>query len=424
MNDIENIIILGGIILAVILLIVIIWIVYYVRNILPIKRRRRFFQQIFYSIKFKSVDGSLPYYIKETRISEYALSIAFNTLIPLKVWLARKDILEMSMNYKIIDIKQSESYKRFIYVIVEIQELPTEIIWEDEYIPQGNKFNIGVCYYGDIILDIEKHPHAFVAGESGSGKSNILKCLIHQAIIKRYDVILIDFKRGVSFTDFRDKVTIYYEYKEVIQVLKKLVDETIYRLDMFRVRNVDNLNDYVRISKIPMSRKIVFIDELAELLKTRDKTISTILCDSIETLTRLARAVGIHLIMGIQRPDSTVINGQIKSNVSYRLCGHFVDREPSRIMLGTEVASTLPNIKGRFIVKDNEIQELQCFRFYRPYRAKQAVENDIPSASENDVQEAEAEVNNAKIEKPKKDMENVSENEFEFDFSDFKKKNK
>jgi len=110
----------------------------------------------------------------------------------------------------------------------------------------------------------------------------------------------------------------------------------------------------------------LFIDELAELLKIRDNVISNTLNDSIETLTRLSRAVGIHLIMGIQRPDSTIVSGQIKNNVSFRVCGRFVDSEPSRIMLGNDSARSLPNIKGRFIVKDDNMYEVQAFYFSAP----------------------------------------------------------
>jgi len=221
-------------------------------------------------------------------------------------------------------------------------------------------------------MDLEQYPHAFVAGETGSGKSVILKCMIHQALEKNYDVSLVDFKRGVSFASFKGVVNIHYEYKDTLQLFKKLVEETKKRLDLFRNKGVESLKNYNLCTPNPLSRKVVFVDELAELLKIRDKEISNILYDSIETLTRLSRAVGIHLIMGIQRPDSTVISGQIKSNVAYRVCGKFVDKEPSRIMLGSDKASLLPNIKGRFIIKDNEFHEVQAFYYdnslYKPCR--------------------------------------------------------
>jgi S-DNA-T family DNA segregation ATPase FtsK/SpoIIIE len=186
---------------------------------------------------------------------------------------------------------------------------------------------------------------------------------IHQTLIKGYDVILIDFKRGVSFSEFSDYVEIHFEYKSTLQVLKAMVEETKKRLDLFRENKVDNVGDYNRLVNEAMRRKIIFIDELAELLKTRDKAISNLLYDSLETLTRLSRSVGIHLIMEIQRPDSTIVTGQIKNNVSFRICGRFVDKEPSRIMLCCDRASTLKNIKGRFIIKDNDLEEIQCFYY-------------------------------------------------------------
>ena len=143
-------------------------------------------------------------------------------------------------------------------------------------------------------------------------------------------------------------------------------------------------------------------------MKTRDKELSHVLNDSLETLTRLSRSAGVHLIMGIQRPDSTVISGQIKNNVSYRVCGRFVDKEPSRIMLGSDIASTLPNIKGRFIVKDNDFYEVQCFYFSDEINFQPIQELEKVSQTETkDVKE-------------KQDKE-PSRTTFNFDFSDFTK---
>lgn len=112
--------------------------------------------------------------------------------------------------------------------------------------------------------------------------------------------------------------------------------------------------------------------------------------------------------MGIQRPDSTVISGQIKNNVSYRVCGRFVDNEPSRIMLGDSMASTLPNIKGRFIVKDDGLQEVQSFYFSN---------DDITSPSHNTLKESEI-----RQEKQEDTKENINNHhELNFDFNDIKK---
>ena len=245
--------------------------------------------------------------------------LSFKSTIPLDVWKQKKELLETTINLKILDMFHKEDEYQIVNVVFQMESLPDYIPWDNEYIKDNNFLSVGMSVYGVVGIDLDKYPHTFIAGETGSGKSNILKCLIHQSLLKGYEVVLIDFKRGVSFSQFNEAVRIYYEYKEVIDVIKNMVEETKRRLDLFREYRVDNLTDYNMVADNNLKRIIIYIDELAELLKTRDKEVSNILYDSLETLTRLSRAVGIHLIMGIQRPDSTVVNGQIKNNVPFRM---------------------------------------------------------------------------------------------------------
>lgn len=380
----------------------------------PAKKRRKYFNRLFQQIKLTQ-NEDCPYYLYETELSEFAVMVIFVSLVPLSAWNAKKELLETHMNARIINIKQEPDNYQKISLIVETEPLPTLVEWSDKYTDlQQNKLNIGVSYYGLVSMDLEKQPHAFIAGETGSGKSNILKCMIHQALLKHYEVVLIDFKRGVSFSSFGKSVAVYYDYKDIITVIKKMILETTRRLDKFRYAIVDNINDYNRITSDYLPRKIIFVDELAELLKTRDKELSHVLNDSIETLTRLSRSAGVHLIMGIQRPDSTIISGQIKSNVSYRVCGRFVDREPSRIMLGSDIAGGLPNIKGRFIVKDNDFYEAQCFYF-----SNQA---DLSNVQTDYIINGESKEDKSDTE-PVQQAEPEEKNDFpfKFDFSDMKK---
>lgn len=380
----------------------------------PTKKRRKYFNRLFQQIKLTQ-NEDCPYYLYETELSEFAVMVVFVSLVPLSAWNAKKELLETHMNAKIIGIKQEPDNYQKISLIVETEPLPQLAEWSDRYIDlKQNTLVIGLSYSGVIGMNLEKQPHAFIAGETGSGKSNILKCMIHQALLKHYEVVLIDFKRGVSFSSFGNAVSIYYEYKDIITVIKEMILETTRRLDKFRSAGVDNINDYNRITADFLPRKVVFIDELAELLKTRDKELTHVLNDSLETLTRLSRSAGIHLIMGIQRPDSTVISGQIKNNVSYRVCGRFVDREPSRIMLGCDVASGLPNIKGRFIIKDNDFYEVQCFYFSHET-------NQLFEQVSNTVHEGCAEENQKDTETVTKEPEEKPQPPFKFDFSDMKR---
>lgn len=365
-----------------------------------LNERRKYFNKIFKEIKLYVNENSLPDYIEEVNISAFLTVVSFLCLIPLKHWEDKKDILEMYLNTKIIDISQSPENNRVVHLLIEKEKLPTQIMWNNDFIDFDNDIiNVGLSIYGVAGMNLKKSPHAFIAGETGSGKSNILKCMIFQAIQKNYDVKLIDFKRGVSFAQF-NKLDVYYEYDTVLQTLQELVAETKNRLDLFRKYKVDNLTDYNIASKENVKRIIVFIDELAELLRSSDKDMSKKLNASIETLARLSRSAGIHLIMGVQRPDSLIVNGQIKNNTPFRLCGRFSDPEPSRIMLNSSDASKLPNnVKGRFLLKEEKMLEVQCFYF--------ADSNKINDNTKLDLQES-------KIENEKEAKDKFSEINFNF----------
>lgn len=330
----------------------------------PFKDRVAYFNRVFDEVNLKSKDESLPRFLYEEEVSDFTTLFAFETLIPLGEWKSKKEQLEMYFNVEIASIEQDKQNNRIIQILIKKADLPNYIEYNDEVDTQSDVFAIGIGYNGIVTIDLNKNAHTLIGGETGSGKSNILKLLVYQALVKGYDTTLIDFKRGVSFSNFNSIVNIVYEYEAACQTLENMVEETKRRLDLFRSTKVDNITDYNKITTLKnLKREIIFIDELAELLNTRDKELSNRLYDALETLTRLSRAVGIHLMIGIQRPDSTIVNGQIKNNISCRVCGRFVDKEPSRIMLNCDDASKLKNIKGRFLIKDDELQEFQSFYY-------------------------------------------------------------
>lgn len=405
----------GSILMIVFISIVLLAGIYIFISDYPMRKARNFFNGVFKELNFKAKNNTYPYYLGSKQVTDYALELTFHSILPLVEWQKQKENLEIYFNQNIIEIKQDTEDNRTTHIIVKIKELPEKIDW-NEYYNHFNTLVIGEGIKGTCELNFLKHPHAFICGETGCGKSNIMKCLIHQCLVKEYDVKLIDFKRGVSFSYFSDVIEIYYEYRTVLQLLHFMVWETNRRLDLFRKDRVDNIRAYNQKNgdSGELKRIVIFIDELAELLKTHDKEMSKMLYEYIETLTRLSRAAGIHLILGIQRPDSTIINGQIKNNVSYRVCGRFIDKEPSRIVLGNELASTLANIKGRFFVRDDELQEIQSFYISDEFlnaRYKKAVysapQKEYPKTPLNEP------------ETEKDTQENIENNgEFNFDFSD------
>ena len=318
------------------------------------------YQEIFNDINLISASGDLPYYLGADE-NEYLKLLTFQSLIPIENWEKKKAYLERYFNARILKICNAKDNNNIVNVYIVKKELPEMVEWDDDNILIEDYLSLGIDFTDIVYIDLNKYPHTFIAGETGAGKSVLIKCLIYQCLIKGYDVRLIDFKRGVSFAIFDKFVEIYSDYEKVIIVLESLVNETNDRLDLLRENKVENIKEYNQLSNRHMSRIIVFIDELAELIRSGDKEANKRIIGALETISRLSRAVGIHLFLGMQRVDSTIVNGQIKNNVSLRICGRFADPEPSRILLGNNLATDLPNVKGRMILKDDETREFQAF---------------------------------------------------------------
>lgn len=101
----------------------------------------------------------------------------------------------------------------------------------------------------------------------------------------------------------------------------------------------------------PLRRNVIVIDELAEITDTTDmdkphKKLAPAVVGKLATIARLGRAVGFNLVIGVQCGDANIVPGQIKSNISGRVCG-VADDTLSRIILGNGDADTLITKHGR-----------------------------------------------------------------------------
>jgi DNA segregation ATPase FtsK/SpoIIIE, S-DNA-T family len=209
---------------------------------------------------------------------------------------------------------------------------------------------LGVDVAGNNILyPIGKMPHLLVAGATGSGKSvwinNMLLSLLFKYSPHSLQLILVDMKRvELKLYDGIPHLltNVITDAEKAINALKWTVLEMERRYQMLEQYGKRNIKDYNEFTKIDKELKalpyILFvIDELADLMIMAKGEVEPM----IARLTQMSRAVGIHLVLGTQRPDTSVITGLIKANVPTRIAFAVASQIDSRVILDSQGAEKL-----------------------------------------------------------------------------------
>ena len=219
-------------------------------------------------------------------------------------------------------------------VMVRMSELTKSEKFKDK--SKQLLFTLGKDLMGEpVYCELNKMPHLLVAGATGSGKSVCMNTIIISYLLrsdpKDLKIVLIDPKK-VEFTPYHDIPHLLWpvitDSDMASMMLKKAVVIMEERYDAFAdagVRDIKSFNDLVlkhnesvgdgesKMEKMPYI--VIIIDELADLMITAKKEVEA----SIQRLTQLSRACGIHMIVATQRPSTDVITGLIKSNIPSRI---------------------------------------------------------------------------------------------------------
>ena len=209
----------------------------------------------------------------------------------------------------------------------------------------------------NIYVDIEKTPHLLVAGATGMGKSvcinSLLVSLLYRTTPDDVRLILIDPKK-VELSNYNGVphllVPVVCEPKKSLGALQWAVTEMETRFETIEaagVRNLIEFNEKVDngYDADKMARIVIVIDELADLKMTVPD-----IEGHITRLTQKARAAGIHIIIGTQRPSVDVITGLIKSNIPSRISFRVPSQVDSRTILDEVGAEKLVS-RGDMLVK-------------------------------------------------------------------------
>lgn len=189
---------------------------------------------------------------------------------------------------------------------------------------------LGKDLMGKIVYtELDKMPHLLIAGATGSGKSVCINAFISTILLRtspdEVKLLLIDPKK-VEFVAYQQIphliCPVISDATEAAKMLRVVVSMMENRYEVFSKVGVRNITTYNELLvKQPQDHLefmpwiVVIIDELADLMIVAGKEVES----SIQRITQLARAAGIHLIVATQRPSTDVITGIIKANIPSRI---------------------------------------------------------------------------------------------------------
>ena len=200
-----------------------------------------------------------------------------------------------------------------------------------------------------IFLDAAKMPHLLICGATGMGKSVCINALIVSMLYKatpdEVKLILIDPKK-VELNIYSGiphlLVPVVSDPKKAAGALHWAVTEMERRFELIEDVGMRDIKGYNEITKNDPDREylpqiVIIIDELADLMMTAPDDVEESIC----RLAQKARAAGMHLIIGTQRPSVDVITGLIKANIPSRIAFRVSSQMDSRVVLDAVGAEKL-----------------------------------------------------------------------------------
>lgn len=260
-------------------------------------------------------------------------------------------------------------HNHLIHINAYTHDLPNMINMPKELEhPEGMILPVtfGKSRAGTESLCLVSAQHILVAGETGTGKTNLLRVIaVNLALQDNVKLFVIDVKRNLGF--LRKHSWFACEYEEIFKLVSYLSQEMTRRYELFDRLGIDDIRDLPEDRKLPYL--ILIVDEFAgispALVKSREERAerADVVFKIVDLLNR-GRGAGMFVILGVQRPDAELMSsGQIKSNISVRFAFYTVDETNSRIIIDKPHAALLPaDLRGRCYLRGRDrLRQVQIY---------------------------------------------------------------
>lgn len=231
-----------------------------------------------------------------------------------------------------------------------------------------------------LMFDLAEAPHLMISGASGMGVSVCFNTMITSLLYIKHPAemkfVMIDPKK-IEFSPYSplekyflaallDKEVVVTDMGEAYSTLCSVDKLLNNRLELFKEAGVRDIKSYNRRfceRKIAptnghgfMPYILVVIDEYDEMIRLCGKGVEIFL----DSISRMGRTTGIHLIISVQRPVANVISAGIKSNIPTRISFRVTSANDSRNILGISGAEKLQRSGEMIYTNGVEVHKSKC----------------------------------------------------------------
>ena len=134
-------------------------------------------QHNFARIGFTNSAEEAPYLVQKEQRGNAVILTYHCTGFPVSAWVDKQLELESALNMLIASVKEGNDRRTVSLCCIPPEHVFDTIEWHERYIlrNEDNKLILGRGLMGDVIIDIDKTPHILIGGNTGSGKSRLIK---------------------------------------------------------------------------------------------------------------------------------------------------------------------------------------------------------------------------------------------------------
>jgi DNA segregation ATPase FtsK/SpoIIIE-like protein len=227
---------------------------------------------------------------------------------------------------------------------------------------------VGVDEHGGVFgWDFDAAPHGLVIGSTGAGKTTLIRSIVLAACAAGWTVVCLDPKR-IELSGLRGWPGVRLvatRIEDMVTVMQLAAEEVDARYERIEAGTVD---------EDALPPLLIVLDEVTEFIERANEFWQDCgesgrehpVVRKWRTIARLGRSGKVHLLVGIQRPDSKVMGGESRDNFAFRVGLGPLSQEAARMLFGrSHVGRDVPqDAKGRATVAvgaRDDATEVQCY---------------------------------------------------------------